>query len=153
MVCKKEGYKNQNNSSKEWSFHVSLLHRVSFLRRWSSARFFLCQFYTTASSVLFFSKMQSKNWNAYRQGYIIKRIKNALSALLSFNIQSSFTVKNPHVRLVEIGHMTTLCVSVLQSLSAVIKKYNALQLLQLSIHSKTVQTFIQVLVMNSVPLI
>ena len=102
---------------------------------------------------LFFSKMQSKNWNAYRQGYIIKRIKNVLSALLSFNIQSSFNVKNPHVRLVEIGHMTTLCVSVLQSLSAVIKKYDALQLLQLSIHSKTVQIFIQVLAMNSVTLI
>jgi len=57
------------------------------------------------------------------------------------------------VRLVEIGHMTTLCVSIPHSLSAVIKSYNALQLLQLSIHSKTVQIFIQVLVMNSVPLI
>ena len=70
-----------------------------------------------------------------------------------FNIQSSFTVKNPRVRLVEIGHMTTLCVSIPHSLSAVIKSHNALQLLQLSIHSKTVQIFIQELVMNSVPLI
>ena len=67
--------------------------------------------------------------------------------------QSSFTVKNPRVRLVEIGHMTTLCVSIPHSLSAVVKSYNALPLLQLSIHSKTVQIFIQVLVMNSVPLI
>ena len=66
------------------------------------------------------------------------------------NIQSSLTVKNPRVRLVEIGLMTTLCVSIPQSLSAVIKSYNALQL---SIHSKTVQIFIQVLIMNSVPLI
>ena len=70
--------------------------------------------------------------------------------LMNFNIQSSFTVKNPCVQLVEIGHMTTLCVSIPQSLSAVIKSYNALQLLQLSIHSETVQIFIQVLVMNSV---
>ena len=70
-----------------------------------------------------------------------------------FNIQSSFTVKNQRVRLVEIGHMTTLCVSIPQSSSAVIKSYKALQLLQLSIHSKTVQIFMQVLVMNSVPLI
>ena len=69
------------------------------------------------------------------------------------NIQSSFTVKNPRVRLVEIGHMTTLYVSIPQSLSAVIKSYNAFQLLQLSIHSKTVQIFIQVLLMNSVPLL
>ena len=43
--------------------------------------------------------------------------------------------------------------SIPQSLSAVVKGYNALQLLQLSIHSKTVQIFIQVLVMNSVLLI
>ena len=74
-------------------------------------------------------------------------------AVSIFNIQSSFTVKNPRVRLVEIGHMTTLCVSISQSLRAVIKSYKALQLLQLSIHGKTVQIFIQVLVMNSVPLI
>ena len=66
---------------------------------------------------------------------------------------SSFTVKNPDMRLVEIGQMTTLSVSIPQSLSAVIKSYNALQLLQLSIHSKTIQIFIQVLLMNSVPLI
>ena len=70
--------------------------------------------------------------------------------LMNFIIQSSFTVKNPHVRLVEIGHMTTLCVSIPQSMSAVIKSYNALLLLQLSIHSETVQIFVQVLVMNSV---
>ena len=57
------------------------------------------------------------------------------------------------MRLVEIGQMTTLSVSIPQSLSAVIKSYNALQLLQLSIHSKTIQIFIQVLLMNSVPLI
>ena len=57
------------------------------------------------------------------------------------------------MRLVEIGHMTTLCVSIPHSLSAVIKSHNALELLQLSIQSKTVQIFIQVLVMNSVPLI
>ena len=56
----------------------------------------------------------------------------------NINIQSSFTVKTPRVRLVEIGHMTTLCLLILHSLSAVIKSYNALQLLQLSIHSKTV---------------
>ena len=31
-------------------------------------------------------------------------------AVSIFNIQSSFTVKNPRVRLVVIGHMTTLCV-------------------------------------------
>ena len=43
-----------------------------------------------------------------------------------FNIQSSFTVKNPRVRLVEIGHMTTLRVSIPHSLSAVIKNHNAL---------------------------
>ena len=70
-----------------------------------------------------------------------------------FNIQSSFTVKNLRVRLVEIGHMTTLRVSIPHNLSAVIKSHNALELLQLSIHSKTVQIFIQVLVMNSVPLV
>ena len=70
-----------------------------------------------------------------------------------FNIQYSFTVKNPRVRLVEIDYMTTLSVSIPHSLSAVIKSHNALQLLQLSIHSKTVQIFIQVLVMNSLPLI
>ena len=74
---------------------------------------------------------------------------------LYINIQSSFTVKSPRMRLLEIGHMTTLCVSIPHSLSAVIKSYNApsYQLLQLSIHSKTVQIFIQVLIMNSVPLI
>ena len=55
--------------------------------------------------------------------------------LLFINIQSSFTVKNPRVRLVEIGHMTTLCVSmsIPHRLGAVIKSYNALQLLQLPI--------------------
>ena len=80
-------------------------------------------------------------------------IRKDLPHISIINIQSSFTVKSPRVRLVEIGHMTTLCVSIPQSLSAVIKSNNALQLLQLSIHSKTVQIFIQVLVMNSVPLI
>ena len=54
--------------------------------------------------------------------------------------QSSFPVKNPRVRLVEIGHMTTLCVSIPYSLSAVIKSYNALPLLQLSIHSNSKRT-------------
>jgi len=71
--------------------------------------------------------------------------------MFNFDIQSLFTVKNPRVRLVEVGHMTTLCVSIPQSLSALIKSCNALRLLQLSIHSKTVQISIQVLVMNSVP--
>jgi len=71
--------------------------------------------------------------------------------MFNFDIQSLFTVKNPRVRLVEVGHMTTLCVSIPQSLSALIKSCNALRLLQLSIHSKTVQISIQVLVMNSEP--
>ena len=50
-------------------------------------------------------------------------------------------MKNPRVRLVEIGHMTTLCLSIRQSLSAVIKSYNAVQVLQLSIHSKAEKKF------------
>ena len=78
---------------------------------------------------------------------------SGLVCQLCFNIQSSFTVKNPHVRLVEICHMSTLCVSIRHSLTAGIKSYNALKLLQLSINSKTIQIFIQVLVINSVPLI
>ena len=80
-------------------------------------------------------------------------ISNKYMYVCIFNIQSSFPVKNPRVRLDEIGLMTALCVSIPQSLSAVIKSYNALQLLHLAIHSKTVQILIQVLVMNSVPLI
>jgi len=54
------------------------------------------------------------------------------------------------MRLVEISHMTTLCLSIPQSLSAVIKNYNSLQLLQLSIHSKTVQIFMNSLSSKSV---
>ena len=83
--------------------------------------------------------------------------------LIGREMDNFFGKDNPNVgtrdsnlkwlRLVEIGHMTTVCVSIPQSLSAVIKSYKALQLLQLSIYSKTVQIFIQVLVMNSVPLI
>lgn len=49
--------------------------------------FFCASFMRPLPLFSFFSKRQSKNWDAYRQGYIIRRIKNALSALLSFKYQ------------------------------------------------------------------
>ena len=68
---------------------------------------------------------QVQTWRAMlKKDHMYNQVYNhacnfCLSAVI--NIQSSFTAKNPRVRFVEIGHMTTLCVSTPQSFSAVSK--------------------------------
>ena len=57
---------------------------------------------------------QVQTWRAMlKKDHMYNQVYNnacnfCLSAVI--NIQSSFTAKNPRVRFVEIGHMTTLCV-------------------------------------------
>ena len=94
----------------------------------------------------FFSGLQK--WHHSKRGRIQKLFRDFASMAVRLNLR--ITSEHRGLLSIDIYIYTT---QLAKYPRAAIKSHYALQLFQLSIHSKTVHIFIQVLVMNSVPLI